>query len=52
MRTYLMTDKAICKYNLLLIIGIICFLITIMIEEEKGTQEEALHSKPRRQAAD
>lgn len=47
-----MTHKAICKYNLLLIIGIICFFITVMIEEGKGTQEEALHHEPRRQAAD
>lgn len=43
-----MTYKAICKYNLLLITGIICFFITVMIEEVKGTQEEALHNEPRR----
>lgn len=46
-----MTYKAICKYKLLLIIGITCFFITIMIEERKGTQEEALHNEPRREAA-
>lgn len=47
-----MTYKAICEYNLLLIIGITCFFITIMIEEGKGTQDEALHNEPRRRAAD
>lgn len=30
-----MTYKAICKYTLLLITGIICFFITVTIEEGK-----------------